>query len=244
MLQIYGKNNTFDADRLIDLLGAFETFRSASTSASGDSEAEFTLPTGSAASSQTARQQSLQGASTSAPSGPTLFPFPFSLPLPQFPLPFPPLFPEPHRPAPVSAFSSGGSSSSSSSSTVPCYGQPAIGFTAAYPDPARGTARATPGQAAHGSQAGTAREALKFVLSAEGAFFREFLMNELVVSIDGLSRLQVASLVERLGLQVWQNSAYLQCFVTLQKQMKVWRPTTMWVRAACNAMWWFLVVGA
>ena len=40
------------------------------------------------------------------------------------------------------------------------------------------------------------------MLSAEGAFFREFLMNELVVSIDGLSRLQVASLVERLGLQV------------------------------------------
>lgn len=40
------------------------------------------------------------------------------------------------------------------------------------------------------------------MLSKEGAFFREFLMNELVVSIDGLSRQQLALLVDRLGLQV------------------------------------------
>ena len=40
------------------------------------------------------------------------------------------------------------------------------------------------------------------MLGREGAFFRDFLMNELVVSIDGLSRLQLAALVERLGLQV------------------------------------------
>ena len=56
------------------------------------------------------------------------------------------------------------------------------------------------------------------MLSAEGAFFREFLMNELVVSIDGLSRLQVASLVERLGLQVRQNSARVQCVMTLRSR--------------------------
>ena len=35
LLQIYGADNVFDADRLIDLLGAFETFRSASASATG-----------------------------------------------------------------------------------------------------------------------------------------------------------------------------------------------------------------
>lgn len=33
--QIYGKHNVFDAERLIDLLDAFETFREASTSARG-----------------------------------------------------------------------------------------------------------------------------------------------------------------------------------------------------------------
>ena len=69
---------------------------------------------------------------------------------------------------------------------------------------ASGVAKYTPGQAAEGAapSAGAAREALKFVLSREGAFFREFLMNELVVSIDGLSRLQLSMLVQRLGLQV------------------------------------------
>lgn len=62
-------------------------------------------------------------------------------------------------------------------------------------------AKYTPGQSAGGSS-GAAREALKFVLSEEGAFFREFLMNELVVSIDGLTRQQLALVAERLGLQV------------------------------------------
>ena len=59
--------------------------------------------------------------------------------------------------------------------------------------------RYTPGSAMAGSpqqQAGpssesVAREALKFVLSPEGAFFRDFLMNEMVQSIDALSRKQV-----------------------------------------------------
>ena len=195
--QIYGKNNLFDADRLIDLLGAFETFRSASTSAAGSSGAEFTLPTGPTASSQTAaaeRQQSSRTASTSAPAGPAPFALPFPFPLPQFP---PLLFPQPRQPASVSAFAS-----SSRPSSGPSRTQPGLGLTAAMSDPDRGTAKATPGSAAHGHQAGTAREALKFVLSPEGSFFRDFLMTELVVSIDGLSRLQLASLVERLNLQV------------------------------------------
>ena len=36
-----------------------------------------------------------------------------------------------------------------------------------------------------------AREALKFVLSPQGSFFRDFLMTEIVQSIDALSRKQV-----------------------------------------------------
>lgn len=49
------------------------------------------------------------------------------------------------------------------------------------------------GSAAQADQSAdsVAREALKFVLSPEGSFFREFLMNEMVQSIDALSRKQV-----------------------------------------------------
>ncbi len=36
-----------------------------------------------------------------------------------------------------------------------------------------------------------AREALKFLVSPEGGFFRDFLMTEIVQSIDALSRKQV-----------------------------------------------------
>ena len=46
----------------------------------------------------------------------------------------------------------------------------------------------------------SAREALKFVFSAEGAFFRDFIMDELVRSIDAMSRSQLKILVTRLGL--------------------------------------------
>ncbi|EIE20315.1 ABC1-domain-containing protein [Coccomyxa subellipsoidea C-169] len=45
-----------------------------------------------------------------------------------------------------------------------------------------------------------AREALKLLLSPEGKFFREFITNEVVLSIDAMSRTQLVSLVERLGL--------------------------------------------
>lgn len=59
--QIYGKENVFDADRLIDLLGAFETFREASQSArgnmDGDSDA-FVLPTNNNTRGQSATSSS------------------------------------------------------------------------------------------------------------------------------------------------------------------------------------------
>ena len=45
-----------------------------------------------------------------------------------------------------------------------------------------------------------AREALKLLLSPEGQFFREFITNEVVLSIDAMSRAQLAALVARLGL--------------------------------------------
>jgi aarF domain-containing kinase len=46
----------------------------------------------------------------------------------------------------------------------------------------------------------SAREALKFVFSAEGAFFRDFIMDEVVRSIDAMSRAQLKALVNFLGL--------------------------------------------
>ena len=39
-MQVYGKENKFDAARLIDLLGAYETFAVASTSARGSMDEE------------------------------------------------------------------------------------------------------------------------------------------------------------------------------------------------------------
>jgi len=41
------------------------------------------------------------------------------------------------------------------------------------------------------SSGSVAREALKFLISPEGSFFRDFLMTEIVQSIDALSRKQV-----------------------------------------------------
>ena len=97
--QIYGKNDVFDAERLIDLLGAFETFREASQSGMGNlhgSSAEFVLPTNSSRGSsntstspastsgreqQTPRQQ--QPRSGAWGDSPSLGPFP----APPFPLP-------------------------------------------------------------------------------------------------------------------------------------------------------------
>lgn len=48
---------------------------------------------------------------------------------------------------------------------------------------------------------GSTREALKFILSPQGAFFRDFVLDEVVKSIDALSREQLVLLVQQLGLQ-------------------------------------------
>lgn len=62
----------------------------------------------------------------------------------------------------------------------------------AFQQPRNGTSKAQTPE--------SAREALKFVFSAEGAFFRDFIMDELVRSIDAMSRSQLKALVARLGL--------------------------------------------
>ena len=47
---------------------------------------------------------------------------------------------------------------------------------------------------------GSSREALTFVLSEEGGFFREFVLDEVVKSIDALSRDQLVLLASSLGV--------------------------------------------
>ena len=93
---VYGKNQAFDADRIIDLLEALETFRVASVMSQGD-------PTKQAASPRLALE------SSNAQKGPS-------------------------------------------------------------------------------AEEKATREALQFVLSADGSFFREFLLDEAVKGIDALSR--------------------------------------------------------
>ena len=45
------------------------------------------------------------------------------------------------------------------------------------------------------------RAALQFMLSPEGSFFRSFLLDEIVCSIDALSRSQIDELVRQLNLE-------------------------------------------
>jgi aarF domain-containing kinase len=142
---IYGKNDAFDAERLIDLLDAFETFSEASVSARGDLDLSPVLApsAGVAAAPPPALAGLLAGlpAALAAPAGLLA--------------------------APLLALATLG-------------GAPA-------PPAAPADART--------------REALKFLLSPEGAFFREFLLDEVVKSIDALSRDQARALLTTLGLQ-------------------------------------------
>lgn len=140
---IYGKDKIFDAERLIDLLSAFESFKGASKTATGDLE----------------------------------------------------LIPDPSQTA----------------ASMGSYLRPLL--TRSGPLPAPGVSFFLPGrdserqgllqrgvQGIDGNQ-GEAREALKFLFSPEGALFRSFLLDELVKSIDALSRDQFGKLVEVLGLE-------------------------------------------
>ena len=148
---VYGKSGVFDADRLIDLLDAFETFSEASKSARGqlDLNQEVDLPA-------VARPGGRLPDFVSAYRGP----LPSSLP--------PPL-----------------------SAGLGLLAAPLMAFNAL-------------GMAATGGVSPTdqkSREALKFILAPEGTFFRDFLMEEAVKSVDALSRNQFRELLILLGLQ-------------------------------------------
>lgn len=147
---VYGQRDTFDAERIIDLLDAFETFTEASRSARGNldlPEVISALPNG---SSQRSGGFVPYQSSSQMPI-PVLANFPGASLLPAL-LPF---------------------------------GGP-VGFATRSMD---------------GGDDERTREALKFLFSVDGTFFREFLLEEAVKSIDALSRSQFRSFLTTLGLQ-------------------------------------------
>jgi aarF domain-containing kinase len=149
---VYGKSGVFDADRLIDLLDAFESFTEASRSARGQLDLEVDV-IGQHATGDTSETTSIVPVAR-LPGLPS-FPAPFSTPL----------------------------AAGMSLLAAPLMALNAVGIGPGLSDDAR------------------TREALKFVLAPEGAFFREFLMEEAVKSIDALSRDQFRQLVMLIGLQ-------------------------------------------
>lgn len=179
---IYGRSNVFDADRLIDMLNAFETFTVNSRSAVGDlDEQRVPLPL-----PVPEPEPAPGGAGAILPPG---------LPLP--PLPTPPVgasFAETSFEALTSVLQlpqqllaqAGGAEV-----------QGSAGAAAAAAPMAPPSSWQTMGADPHNTGS---RAALLFLLSDEGAFFRTFLLDEIVRSIDALSRDQLAQLVDRLGL--------------------------------------------
>jgi hypothetical protein len=98
--QIYGKDDVFDVERLIDLLSAFETFREASQSARGNLDASGVAAA--ATPAPNSGRAASGPASSSSPAGPNIFdpiswfpPPPSGMPVPAFglqgslPTPFP-----------------------------------------------------------------------------------------------------------------------------------------------------------
>jgi len=158
---VYGKSSTFDADRLIDLLEAFETFSDNSKSARGSLD----LP-------QSVFDVSPSGSNASANANSTNFPFPF-------PFPFPGGFPMPTG--------NGGDLITAGAGLLTAPLVAMNSFSIGGVDSTNEDLRTS--------------EALKFILAPEGSFFRDFLMEEAVKSVDALSRNQVRELVILLGLE-------------------------------------------
>lgn len=180
---VYGRDTVFDADRLIDLLDAFETFTVASRSARGDMDltedplqqaAQQRLAAAAVGRTSTVPDNSSGPASTSGRA-----------------LGFP---------------GAGGFPSSSGSDPFGQLAGALTGLAMAPLSALGGPAGGGPGVGLLSTQSvdledSRTREALRFLLSPEGVWIREFLLEELVKSIDALSRDQLRALLVRLGLQ-------------------------------------------
>jgi aarF domain-containing kinase len=155
---VYGRGESIDAERLVDLLNAFETFASDSQSGRGDMDGSDGMTV----------SRNLATARARTPSAFGLLPAPP-------PLPVPVLLPLPLPPPPPGALEN------------------LRGLAARLPLPLALSRGSTPADSAG------AREAFRFVLSDEGAFFRSFLLDEVVKSVDALSRGALLELSTSLG---------------------------------------------
>jgi len=178
---VYGKNSVFDADRLIDLLDAFETFTEASKSARGDLDLSLDVVPSSPSGSGRVNGTLTRSAGISSSLNNSL-----------------------------STIFNGGGGFSPLFSPETLASNPAGALLAAPLAFALAPAafatsiinNNSNGSFSMGETGDTrTREALKFVFSPEGAFFREFLLDEVVKSIDALSRDQMRQLLSVLGLQ-------------------------------------------
>mmetsp|Transcript_2461 Transcript_2461/g.9605 ORF Transcript_2461/g.9605 Transcript_2461/m.9605 type:complete len:850 (-) Transcript_2461:77-2626(-) len=153
---VYGKGKVFDADRLIDVLEAFETFRVASRTSRGNGDLE--PATGSSSPSERTASRGVANAEN--------------------------------------AFGAALESALASVASLPGFPFPGL---APSPSP---DFRATAGRSGIAGDVddAQAREALQFVLSPEGSFFREFLLDEAVKGIDALSRDNAATVLAQFGL--------------------------------------------
>ncbi|KAI8101319.1 hypothetical protein M9435_001427 [Picochlorum sp. BPE23] len=145
---VYGKSSTFDADRLIDLLDAFETFSDNSKSARGSLDLNENVDIPIIESGNERRNQM------------------------RFPR-----IPGLGSWDPISA--------GAGLLTAPLFALNSMNVV---------------GMDSTNEDIRT-REALKFILAPEGSFFRDFLMEEAVKSVDALSRNQLRELVALLGLE-------------------------------------------
>ncbi|GLI71535.1 hypothetical protein VaNZ11_016767 [Volvox africanus] len=243
---VYGRDGVFDADRLIDLLGALEQFVESSQTAMGNlnslssmedsvsgmrsigglNSVDMELAAGSTLPAAEAPQK--QQSSSGWPF-PLLFPstdalasmllgggggvgngVAASFPLGPMDLPIP-------APAMLDLGSLGVGTSRQLLGLLAALLPPplASGVAAAM---AQQQAAATPGatgalsigglsSTTTGARLGSSsrtRAALRFIFSPEGALFRDFMLDELVKSIDALSREQAVALLQALGLQGMQ----------------------------------------
>lgn len=173
---VYGKSNVFDADRLIDLLMALEDYSVASNSARGDMDVPSLRASSTTPSSPAAPKRNAPTTPFSTSGG--------FMPGPSWPFPSNPIL------APAFAFSQM-LQLSPFASMLP--GPPSFSSGLAF----NGGGLSTVNLPSNGQT----REALRFILSKDGVWFREFILDELVKSIDALSREQVLLLLQTLGLQ-------------------------------------------
>lgn len=168
------------SDRLIDLLGALEDYGVASTSARGEMDGLGSPSLSAGRASFTSTMPDGPNMSSSGRSSLGGFP--------GFPFPFP------------------GSLSDSSNGMGGLVPATAFFNQLIQLSPFSQALDLSPFLSREGGMAasqedGSTREALKFILSPQGIFFREFVLDEVVKSIDALSREQFLLLVQQLGLQ-------------------------------------------